>query len=243
MLGYDYHPAAEDEYHAAIRDYSGISRELGLSFVREIERAVEKARQFPESQKRITGNVRRVLTQRFSYSVVYEVLENKVLIWAIAHASREPGYWLLPASTAGIDLIDAETAKRFVYHGAVCIHHARAGRQRGLSAEPSLEDRRWLGCHAYHARERSIQRGNDVNAACIKLVGRTHLARGIVIGTSAQTLHLRRKLAGDGDDEVFHCFGIVAAASKANRTFRAQARWWERPCTHIRTTCHPIFEV
>ena len=93
MLGYDYHPAAEAEYHAAIRYYSRISEELGISFVSEIEKAVERARLFPEAHRKIHGSVRRVLTRRFSYAVLYELREQSVLVWAVAHTSREPGYW------------------------------------------------------------------------------------------------------------------------------------------------------
>ena len=76
MLGYDYHPDAEAEYHAAIRYYSRISEELGLSFVREVEKAVERARLFPEAHRRISGALRRVLTRRFSYHVILEVLDD-----------------------------------------------------------------------------------------------------------------------------------------------------------------------
>ena len=93
MLGYDYHPAAEAEYHEAIRYYCRIRAELGTAFVAEIEAAVERARRFPEGYRSISGNLRRVLTRRFSYSVIYEVWEDRIFIWAVAHTSREPGYW------------------------------------------------------------------------------------------------------------------------------------------------------
>ena len=93
MLGYDYHPDAEAEYHAAIRYHSRISTDLGMAFVSEIEKAVDRARLFPEAHRRIMANVRRVLTQRFSYMVIYEVWEDHIFVWAVAHTSREPGYW------------------------------------------------------------------------------------------------------------------------------------------------------
>ena len=93
MLGYEYHPDAEAEYHAAICYYSRIRAELGMAFVSEVERAVERARLFPESHRRIGGHLRRVLTRRFSYSIVYEIMEGRILIWAVAHTSRKPGYW------------------------------------------------------------------------------------------------------------------------------------------------------
>ncbi|MCI0538365.1 MAG: type II toxin-antitoxin system RelE/ParE family toxin [Verrucomicrobiales bacterium] len=93
MLGYEYHPDAEAEYHAAIRYYSRIRAELGMSFVTEVEKGVERARLFPEAHRKISGDLRRVLTRRFSYHIIYEVLENQVFIWAVAHTGRKPGYW------------------------------------------------------------------------------------------------------------------------------------------------------
>jgi toxin ParE1/3/4 len=93
VVGYEYHPAAEAEYFEAIRYYSGIRPDLGLSFVTEVESAIERARQFPEAYGKITEDLRHIGTHRFPYAVVYEVREDRVFIWAVAHASREPGYW------------------------------------------------------------------------------------------------------------------------------------------------------
>jgi len=93
VVGYEYHPAAEAEYHEAIGYYSRIGAELGMSFVTEVEAAIERARQMPEAYAKIGGGLRRVLTHRFRYAIIYEVLEDRILIWAVAHTSREPGYW------------------------------------------------------------------------------------------------------------------------------------------------------
>jgi plasmid stabilization system protein ParE len=64
-----------------------------MAFVDEIENAVERARRFPEIHRRIRRNVRRILTRKFSYAVIYEIGEDRIFIWAVAHTSREPGYW------------------------------------------------------------------------------------------------------------------------------------------------------
>jgi len=93
VLGYEYHPDAEAEYHAAIRTYGRISVELGVSFVSEVEKTVERVRLFPEIHRKIAGNLRRVLTQRFSYSLLYEVLEDRIGCPAsIASSTRGPGF-------------------------------------------------------------------------------------------------------------------------------------------------------
>ena len=50
MLGYEYHPAAEAEYLAEVEYYSRVSADLGLRFVKEVESAIARARQFPEAK-------------------------------------------------------------------------------------------------------------------------------------------------------------------------------------------------
>ena len=37
---------------------------------------------------------RRALLATFRYAVVFEVLESETIVVAVAHASREPNYWL-----------------------------------------------------------------------------------------------------------------------------------------------------
>jgi len=45
---------------------------------------------------------RRALLRRFPYMVVFEVVEDRIVVWAVAHTKRRPGYWLArrPTSTS-----------------------------------------------------------------------------------------------------------------------------------------------
>jgi len=94
VVGYEYQSEAEAEYLEAAGYYTLIDVELGTSFVAEVEDAIERARQFPEAYGKISGNYRHVLTHRFRYAIIYEVLQDRIFIWAVAHTSRAPGYWL-----------------------------------------------------------------------------------------------------------------------------------------------------
>jgi hypothetical protein len=38
--------------------------------------------------------IRRKILNRFPYAIVYEVLNRELLIIAVTHTSRRPGYWL-----------------------------------------------------------------------------------------------------------------------------------------------------
>ena len=94
MVGYEYQSEAEAEYLDAAGYHARIDVELGMAFVTEVENAIERARQFPEAYGKIAGNYRHILTHRFKYAVIYEVLQDRIFIWAVAHTSRAPGYWL-----------------------------------------------------------------------------------------------------------------------------------------------------
>jgi len=43
--------------------------------------------------KRLSRPFRRALVPRFPYIVVFEAREEEIVIVAVAHASRDPGYW------------------------------------------------------------------------------------------------------------------------------------------------------
>jgi plasmid stabilization system protein ParE len=93
VVGYEYHPDARAEYFEAIRYYARIRSELGMSFVTEVEGAIERARRFPLAYGKVTDELRHIITRRFPYVIVYEILQDRIFIWAVAHASRDPGYW------------------------------------------------------------------------------------------------------------------------------------------------------
>jgi toxin ParE1/3/4 len=37
--------------------------------------------------------VRRLLLDRFPYAIVYEMIDNRPVVLAVAHSARRPGYW------------------------------------------------------------------------------------------------------------------------------------------------------
>lgn len=40
------------------------------------------------------SGVRYILFHRFPYALIYMVLDSRVIVIAVAHTRREPGYWL-----------------------------------------------------------------------------------------------------------------------------------------------------
>ena len=48
---------------------------------------------FPEAAPRVGERVRRFVLSGFPYDLIYAVLQDEVVILAVAHHSRRPGYW------------------------------------------------------------------------------------------------------------------------------------------------------
>ena len=47
----------------------------------------------PERGRLFEQDVRRCLTRRFPYALLYTIEADYILILAVMHGSREPGYW------------------------------------------------------------------------------------------------------------------------------------------------------
>ena len=89
----DIHPEARTEAREARLWYLARSEHAATEFVRELDRAITFALEAPERWPPYLHGTRRVIFQRFPYSLVYTADQTTVYVWAVAHASRRPGYW------------------------------------------------------------------------------------------------------------------------------------------------------
>lgn len=90
-----YEDAADEELIDEVARYElrhdGLGREL-LTAVRDAVRLIaENPAAWQASE--YGRDVRRFVMDRFPFTIVYTELANEILILAIAHTSREPGYW------------------------------------------------------------------------------------------------------------------------------------------------------
>jgi toxin ParE1/3/4 len=91
-------PAAEEEFHAAASWYEKQRAGLGFEFLDAVDVAMQEIanapQRFPPLEFGSTDeSVRRLMLERFPYLVIFEILEGEVLVLAVAHTSRKPGYW------------------------------------------------------------------------------------------------------------------------------------------------------
>ncbi len=96
---FEIHPAAQEEAEAAARYYAERNQRAAVAFTVELDAAVREIERAPHAFPEHTHGTRRVLLHSFPFSVVYRFDDTHVLIVAIAHGSRRPGYWAGREST------------------------------------------------------------------------------------------------------------------------------------------------
>jgi toxin ParE1/3/4 len=93
VIPYDFHPEARAEFIEATVFYESRTVGLGSSFAAEVERTITLIRSHPDVGGFGRLGRRRMSLLGFPYSVVYRHDPESVLILAVAHHSRRPGYW------------------------------------------------------------------------------------------------------------------------------------------------------
>jgi plasmid stabilization system protein ParE len=93
VIPYRFHPDADAELEEAALFYESRMIGLGRSFAAEVERTIALVREFPEAGSPAGTNRRRVLVARFPYSIVYRHDADAIVVVAVAHQRRRPGYW------------------------------------------------------------------------------------------------------------------------------------------------------
>lgn len=93
MIPLRYHEAAEEELLNEIGYLEVQAQGLGRRFFSEIRRAEDRIVQFPQSAQEIRPGIRKSPLRTFQYSLIYWFEREEVLVLAVAHHRRRPGYW------------------------------------------------------------------------------------------------------------------------------------------------------
>jgi plasmid stabilization system protein ParE len=84
---------ARAEFLAEVFFYNQVAPGQGARFAVAVEEATARALTFPLSGSPSEPNVRRVVVKNFPFSVVYRPETDGIVVFAVAHHSRRPGYW------------------------------------------------------------------------------------------------------------------------------------------------------
>ena len=92
-MRFEFHPEALKEYEHAARYYADCQPGLELRFIECVESAIRKIGEGPTRWRTFEADIRRCLVRTFPYAVLYSIEPDYVLVIAVMHCRREPGYW------------------------------------------------------------------------------------------------------------------------------------------------------
>jgi len=88
-----FHPEAEQELNAAADWYEAQQTGLGADFSHEVRLTLRRAISMPTAWPNVAPGIRRVLTHRFPYGVLYAHRQDVLHVLAVMNLRREPDYW------------------------------------------------------------------------------------------------------------------------------------------------------
>lgn len=92
-MKHGFQPDARGEFLEAIAFYQSVNEGLGSAFALEIEAVVNLICQAPARWPVFEQDVRRCVARRFPFAILYSHEGDYILILAVMHCSRRPGYW------------------------------------------------------------------------------------------------------------------------------------------------------
>lgn len=93
MLPVDYLPNARRDFDESFDWYAARSAPAAARFVNALDSALAAIATDPNRFAAIDDFHRQCPVSRFPFRVVYRVATDRIVIVAIAHAKRRPGYW------------------------------------------------------------------------------------------------------------------------------------------------------
>ena len=98
MRRYRFLREALEEYEDSVAYYERARAGLGQRFAGEVEHLIALILEFPEMGALVEGTppdlgVRRQLVLRFDVEIDYLVSDDTIVVLAVFHCKRRPGYW------------------------------------------------------------------------------------------------------------------------------------------------------
>ena len=93
MLPVDYLAGARHDFDESFDWYSERSTQVAVRFANAVDAALIRIATNPTRFASPDGVHRAFPVKKFPFRIVYRLVENRVLVVAIAHAKRRPGYW------------------------------------------------------------------------------------------------------------------------------------------------------
>ena len=88
-----FHPEALRDAEESAIWYAERSARAADRFLDELDRLIHRIAETPDSFPTFDGDLRRALFRRFPFYVVFWSDHTSVMIFAVAHGKRRPGFW------------------------------------------------------------------------------------------------------------------------------------------------------
>lgn len=89
----EFSPDARTEFDNAFDWYAERSTKAAIGFADEVNRIINMIAAEPQRHARTYANCRLCRLVRYPYCIIYRDENETILIMAIAHTKRRPGYW------------------------------------------------------------------------------------------------------------------------------------------------------
>jgi toxin ParE1/3/4 len=93
VIAHRYLPLAREELIEAASFYEARVPGLGAAFLDDVDRSIEVLCESPQIGAAAGRTFRKLLLRRFPYSIIYALRGEEVVIVAVAHQRKRPGYW------------------------------------------------------------------------------------------------------------------------------------------------------
>jgi len=88
-----FHPEAHAELLRATAYYDDLAEGLGIDFAAEVHDAIQRIVDLPHAWPEIRSGIRRCMVRRFPFGIVYAPAGEDIVVLAVMHLHRRPGYW------------------------------------------------------------------------------------------------------------------------------------------------------
>jgi len=93
VIGYRLLLAADEEMNDAAAFDEAAASGLGSDFLDDMQHAIDAVQEMPEIGPAVQDSFRHILLRRFPFSIIYALDSNSIVVVAVAHQRRRPGYW------------------------------------------------------------------------------------------------------------------------------------------------------
>jgi plasmid stabilization system protein ParE len=93
MTKYRFTSAALFELAEATLHYEQKENGLGVTFLDEVDAALERILRFPQAWHPLSSRTRRCRTHRFPFGLLYQIRSDEILITAVMNLRRDPRRW------------------------------------------------------------------------------------------------------------------------------------------------------